>query len=103
MWAQLGLARAEAYAGHGDDAMRDAAAALARAAKEDAWDTVFIRPEVGRIYAALGHADEAIAVLREMMDGASGMTPRQVRDDPLWARLKDDPRFEETLKRAKPL
>ncbi|HET7535176.1 MAG TPA: hypothetical protein VFJ90_01885, partial [Candidatus Didemnitutus sp.] len=103
VWALVGIARAEAYAGKSGDAMRDAAAALARSAKEDVWDTVYLRPEVGRIYAALGHADEAIAVLHEMMDGASGMTPRQVRDDPLWGRLKDDPRFEETLAGAKPL
>ncbi len=103
VWVLLGLARAESYAGRADEAMHDAGEALARSVKEDAWDAVFIRPEVGRVYAALGRRDEALAVLRDMMTKPSGMTPRQVRDDPFWSRLKDDPRFEEILQSAKPL
>jgi len=38
-----------------------------------------------------------------MMTGPREITPMQVRMDPLWQRLKDDPRFEETLKLARPL
>ena len=102
-WAQLGRAQAEAWAGRADEAGREAAEAMARCEKEDALDAACIRPEVARVYVAIGRRENALALVQVMMTEACSMTPREVRDDPLLSRLKDDPRFEEILKLAKPL
>ena len=50
-----------------------------------------------------GRPDEALAELRKLMAGLVSMTASQFRHDPLWSRLKNDPRFEEILKTAQPL
>jgi hypothetical protein len=59
--------------------------------------------ELGRILSAVGEREKALEVLRTMIAGPCFMTPGEIRYDPLWSRLKDDPRFEEILKSAKPL
>ncbi len=61
------------------------------------------RPDLAQVYLVLDRREEAIAVRREMMTGPCPIGPEQIRLDPLWSRLKDDPRFEEILKLAKPL
>jgi hypothetical protein len=50
-----------------------------------------------------GRDDEAFAVLREVMDNPSADGPNAYRYDPVWVRLKSDPRFEQILQSAKPL
>ena len=59
--------------------------------------------EAGRTYAAIDRREEALATLRQLMSGLARMSPNEIRLDPLWSRLKDDPRFEEILNAAKPL
>ena len=98
----LAMARAETYAGRSAEAGRHAQATLVRMGR-DGLDGMFARSEVGRIYAALGRQDEALALLRELLQTASDRSPREIRADPLWSRLKDDPRFEKILQSAKPL
>ena len=53
----------------------------------------------------LGDREAALAELRTLMTGPGSLVllPVCARLDPLWSRLKDDPRFEEILKLAKPL
>ena len=62
---------------------------------------------LGRTYALLGERDEAFAILRKLLTGPSvtsfAGSPRLIRLDPCWSKLRDDPRFEEILKAAKPL
>jgi hypothetical protein len=81
-----------AFAGRGDEAVRLAQEALALQCTRDQLALIEQRPLLGKVY----------IVLREMMTGPCETTPMQVRFDPLWSRLKDDPRFQETLKLAKP-
>ena len=59
--------------------------------------------KVAQVYIVLERRDDAFAALRIMMTEPHYMGPEQVRLDPLWARVKDDPRFEEILKLAKTL
>ena len=94
---------AEAWAGRSEEAIRDAQAALANMTAQDAYDAAQLRQLLGTVYLALGRREEAIACLREMMSGPCLLSPKEIRVDPLWSRLKDDPRFEEILKSAKPL
>ncbi len=51
-----------------------------------------------RIYAALGRADEAVPLLKHMLEtpaaGRWPLTPALLRLDPIWDRLRDDPRFQ---------
>ena len=35
-----------------------------------------------------------MAALRDLMNGVSRLSPNEIRLDPLWSRLKGDPRFE---------
>jgi hypothetical protein len=62
-----------------------------------------VQTEVGQVYAALGDREKAMGLLRAMMAGPCPEMPREFRYDPLWSRVKDDPRFDEILNSAKPL
>jgi hypothetical protein len=102
-FALVDIAKAEAFAGDAADAERDAEAALADATAHDAFDAMEIQSEVGHVYAALGDREKAMGLLRVMMTGPCREAPREFRYDPLWSRVKDDPRFDEILNSAKPL
>jgi len=103
-WEKMGEARAEAYAGRADEALRDAKAALDFEAAHDAYSSMAMRQEFGQLLVLCGRRDEAIAVLREMVSlPMFPLTPNGIRYDAVWSRMKDDPRFEETLKSAKPI
>jgi TolB-like protein len=102
-WARMGIAEAEAVAGRGDDAVRDAKAALDDESAHDAYDGINMRETYAGVLVVAGRNDEAFAVLREVMDNPSGDGPNAYRYDPVWAGLKKDPRFEQILQSAKPL
>ena len=97
------LARAEAYASRGGEAVRDARAAAATALQQDVYNGIEVKNDLGRIYVVLDRREKALAVLREILTMPLYQSPNELRFDPLWSRLKDDPRFEEILKSAKPL
>ena len=99
----MSLARAEACAGRSDEAVRDARAAAAAALQQDPYTGVDVKNDLGRIYVMLDHREEALAVLREILAMPLVLSPNELRFDPIWSRLKNDPRFEEILKSAKPL
>jgi hypothetical protein len=101
-WTQMRIAQAEAWAGRGPEALRDARAAYADVLARDAYDAVAVHGLLGTVLVAAGRTDEALECLRGMMNGP-GTSPNGIRADPLWSRLKDDPRFEEILRSAKPL
>lgn len=51
-----------------------------------------------RIYAALGRADDALPILEKFLTvtatGRWPLTPALLRLDPLWDKIRDDPRFQ---------
>ena len=101
--AQMGIARAEAFAGRHDVAVREGRAALAAQEAMDQFNRAFIRHWLGIVLVVAGRPEEALAELRQLMAGFGTMSPGEFRHDPIWSRLKDDPRFEEILRSAKPL
>ncbi len=102
-YALMCRARAEAIAGRTDDALRDARAAVATGVQKDVYASLELKYDLGRVYLLLDRRDDALAALREIVTTPTETTPIEIRFDPLWSRLNDDPRFEEILKSAKPL
>jgi len=102
-WVQMRIAMVKAWSGRPDDALRDGQAALADMTTQDIYDATMLRQFFGQILISLDRREEAIACLRQMMAAPCNLSPNEIRADPLWSRLKDDPRFEEILKSAKPL
>jgi len=58
-----------------------------------------LEDEMARIYAQLGDADHAIPMLTRLLrtsyGGATFLTPATLRLDPIWDRIRNDPRFQE--------
>ena len=99
----IGTAFAHALAGRSDDAMKLAREGLAWQVEHDRFVSLGSRIMVAQTFLALDRRDEAFSLLREMMIGPSRVGPQELRLDPFWRRVKDDPRFEEIMKLAKPL
>jgi ATP/maltotriose-dependent transcriptional regulator MalT len=102
-WARMRLALLAAWSGRADEAVREGEAAMAEIMQRDVYDAAAIRGNLGTIYVALGRRDEALRCLRDWMAAPAVDSPNEIRANPWWAPLRDDPRFEEILKSAKPL
>ncbi len=102
-WVRMGIARADALAGRVDEALRGARLALDEQTARDVYAATVMNGEYGHVLLICQHRDKALALLRELLAQPSQTTPREIRFDPIWSRLKDDPRFEEILRAAKPL
>ena len=75
---------------------------MALAIKRDVYGGALALEEAGRTFAAIGRREEALAVLRQVLQGPCRASPNEIRFDPLWSRLKEDPRFEEILRSVRP-
>ena len=102
-WVLMGIAMAEAYEGRGDDAVRDGEAALDQLAAADAYDSLEMRFEYGKILVICDRRKDALSVLGEIIARPGILAPRSFPFDPVWSRLKNEPRFEEILNSVKPL
>ncbi len=102
-WVQMRNAMVAAWTGDAATALRDGRAAMAAEEVHDVYDVTVLRPSFGAVLISLGRREEALACLRQMMTEPCPLVPNEIRADPLWSRLKDDPRFEEILNSAKPL
>jgi hypothetical protein len=103
VWVRMRIALAEAWSGQSAEALRDGPAAMTDALAQDHFDAANLRKILAEIYLSLDRRAEALATLREMMSDPGAVSPNHIRINPLWSRLKDDPRFEEILRSAKPL
>ena len=99
----VAVGQAHALAGRREEALASARAGLAAIGDRDRLDRSIVVQGVGRIYIVLGMKDEAFVSLKEMVEGPANMIPREIPYDAVWSRLKEDPRFDEILKSAKPL
>jgi len=101
--AVIRVARARALVCAGaDGAVKELMQAMEQVVRQDKFIAVMWE-DVARALAAAGHNEEALAALRHLLTGPSTVTPAELREDPFFAQLKSDPRFEEILKSAKPL
>jgi serine/threonine-protein kinase len=104
MWVKMGIARAEAYEGRMDEALRDGAAAVDEATPKDGFSGPVVRYDFGQLLVIAGRTEEALAALRDLVSPAMPVaSPNGIRYDPIWSRLKGDPRFDQILNSAKPL
>jgi tetratricopeptide (TPR) repeat protein len=102
-WAHLGIARAEAYQGKMEAAVSDSRQALDEMTAIDEYDTTFMRNEYGKILVIAGRNDDALSVLATYNAGPGDIVPRSFPYDPVWGRLKGEPRFQSMLDSAKAL
>lgn len=96
-------ALALALVGQADQAVNLAREALVLQTSRDLFATATLRPRIGQVFLVLNRREEALAMLHNMMTFPCDMGPEELRNDLLWSRLKDDPRFEQILASAKPL
>jgi tetratricopeptide (TPR) repeat protein len=99
----VGMAAAKGLAGRSDEATSELQSVAKVALRFDAYGGTEAQHDAARYLALLGRRDEALMTLREALQGPTRFSLNEIRHDPLLARLKDDPRFEEILKAAKPL
>ena len=99
----IGTALAHAIAGRADVAVKLARESDALQHARDAFVVPDVQLVLGYVYLVLDRRDDALKTLRDLMTGPCLLGPESIRLDPVWARLKNDPRFEETLKLARPL
>jgi TolB-like protein len=102
-WAHMGIARAEAYQGDLDAAVRDSKQSVEEMKALDAYDVTFMQYEYGKILLIAGRNEEALSILAVMISGPGDIVPKSYPYDPVWVRLKGDPRFQAILDSAKPL
>lgn len=97
-------ARAEAFAGRTEDALRDARDALAGLERNDLYMLGEYQVVFARICIVLGRTEEALAALRATIPLALSLsTPIEWRYDPILSRLRSDPRLEEIIRSCGPL
>ena len=88
------LIEVEASLGNRDAVQRDAEMLLRDTAK-DLWQAPFSEEVVARAYAIMGDAGRAIPLLQHALSvtGLEALTPAFLRLDPVWDRIRNDPRF----------
>jgi TolB-like protein/Tfp pilus assembly protein PilF len=97
----LGLAVAEARRGRKAAAFAalDRADTL-RAATQDAFMVSSHLVARANVLMLTGDQDGAVAILEKVLSGASNWSPIMVRLDPMWSRLRGNPRFQKLVARA---
>src|SRR5262249_48519736 len=70
-----------------------------RPVSQDAFDGTFYLYDFAEIQARVGNADEALSAIRQLLDLSAGlmMSPALLRLDPVWDRIRSDPRFEKIV------
>jgi tetratricopeptide (TPR) repeat protein len=104
MWVKMGIARAEAYAGRMDEALRDGSSAAAEAMAKDGFSGPVVLYDYGQLLVLAGHTEEALSLLGDIVAPVLPVaSPNDIRYDLIWSRLRGDARFDKILNSAKPL
>jgi len=93
----LSLGRAYAGMGRKEDALREGRKAVELLpVSRDAFDGPSYLEQLAQIQARVGNTDEALALLRQLLEVPAGLvlSPRVLRLDPAWDSLRNDPRFQ---------
>jgi len=91
--AELGFALAGL--GRAEDAARQGLRAVeVRPISRDAVDGPLMATNLARIYTMVGRTDAAIDQLQIVLSKPGPLSPAWLRADPLWAPLRNNPRFE---------
>jgi len=101
--SMVDTALALALAGRSDEALKLAREGFALQTNRDVFAAAGLIPRLAQVYLVLDRREDALGALRDMMTGPCTCGPEEVRIDPLWLRVKDDPRFGSILDSAKPL
>jgi TolB-like protein/Flp pilus assembly protein TadD len=94
----LSLGRAYAGMGRKEDALREGRKAVELLpVSRDAFDGPFYLEQFAQIQARVGNTDEAISLLRQLLDMPAGLilSPAVLRLDPAWDSLRNDERFQQ--------
>lgn len=102
-WVDLGIGTAEVLAGDTDKGLRDAKAALDLQLSRDFFEGNTMRLPYAGLLVLAGRRDEALDLLAQILALPCDSSPNDFRYDMIWARVKDDPRFEQILRSAKAL
>ncbi len=89
-----------AYAGLGrkEEAIREGKLGVAlHPVSKDAWRGIYRVEDLARIYVMVGEYDRAIEQLEFLLSKPGRMTVHLLRLDPIWAPLRDHPRFQKLL------
>ena len=103
-WRRVGrLATLHAYAGRPDEARRFADRVLElMPVKRDAVEGPNALYRVAQVHLALGDRDRALALLDQALSVPNFLIANELRLEPWWAPLRDDPRFKAALAKAAP-
>jgi tetratricopeptide (TPR) repeat protein len=81
--------------GRSEEAMREGRRAVeARPISRDAIEGPLMEANLARIYTMIGRDDAAVEQLEIILSRPGPLSPRWLRGDPFWARLRGNPRFQ---------
>ena len=89
------LLQVHALLGRRQEVEREAAEHIARQGK-DRWSGPDAEADVARAYAVMGDRERALSILERLfaLPSADALTLAYLRMDPIWDRIRDDPRFQ---------
>jgi tetratricopeptide (TPR) repeat protein len=92
------LALVAAGLGNADEALREGRRAIEILPESvDAFDGPILTISMARIHTLLGRTDEALSLLEHSLSTPAGVTVSELRFDPTWDALRDNPRFQKLL------
>jgi TolB-like protein/class 3 adenylate cyclase/Flp pilus assembly protein TadD len=99
------LGRVYAGIGRADDAVSEGQKAVELLpVSQDAFNGPFYLAQLAEIHARLGHAEEALLIIRQLLETSAGLvvSPALLRLDPAWDTIRKDPGFQKLYQAKQP-